>query len=137
TLSRLESGPRVQGGDSPPIGDALRRTLEAAEKTADGFKDDFVSVEHLLLALLEGRSPAADLLRQTGVDRARLLEALKSVRGAQRVTSQNPEDQFQALEKYARNLTAQARRGKLDPVIGRDEEIRRVIQVLSRRTKNN
>jgi ATP-dependent Clp protease ATP-binding subunit ClpB len=136
-VSRLESGPRVEGGDNPPIGDALRRVVEGAETVAGEFKDDFVSVEHLLLALLEGKSAAADLLRETGVDRSRLLEALKAVRGAQRVTSQNPEDQFQALEKYARNLTAQARRGKLDPVIGRDEEIRRVIQVLSRRTKNN
>ena len=136
-VSRLESGPRVAGGDNPPIGEALRRVVEGAEKIASEFKDDFVSVEHLLLALLDGKSAAADLLRETGVDRSRLLEALKTVRGAQRVTSQNPEDQFQALEKYARNLTAQARRGKLDPVIGRDEEIRRVIQVLSRRTKNN
>src|SRR6266850_3808359 len=103
--SRLESGPRVEGGDNPPIGEALRRVVEGAEKVASEFKDDFVSVEHLLLALLDGKSAAADLLRETGVDRSRLLEALKTVRGAQRVTSQSPEDRFQAIEKYARNLT--------------------------------
>src|SRR5262249_4269179 len=110
---------------------------EAAEKQADRFKDDFVSVEHLLLALSERRGPAADLLREAGTSQGPLLEALKNIRGAQRVTSQDPESSFQALEKYARNLTDMARRGKLDPVIGRDEEIRRVVQVLSRRTKNN
>ncbi|MGH2668204.1 MAG: Clp protease N-terminal domain-containing protein, partial [bacterium] len=134
---RLEAGPRVEGGAPPHLGDRLRSVLEAAEARAAGFRDDFVSVEHLFLALLEGRGAAADLLRQAGVAPGRLLEALKTVRGNQRVTSQNPEDSFQTLEKYARNLADQARRGRLDPVIGRDEEIRRVIQVLSRRTKNN
>jgi ATP-dependent Clp protease ATP-binding subunit ClpB len=136
-LTRLESGPRVAGGAAPHIADALRVVIETAESRAEQFRDSFVSVEHLLLALLEARGPAADLLREAGVEGPPLLEALKSIRGAQRVTSQNPEESFQALEKYARNLTDLARRGKLDPVIGRDEEIRRVIQVLSRRTKNN
>ena len=136
-VERLESGPRVEGGAAPHIGDPLRLVLEAAERRADQFRDDFVSVEHITLAILEGRGPASDLLREAGVDPPALLQALKAIRGAQRVTSQNPEDSFQTLEKYARNLTDQARRGKLDPVIGRDEEIRRVIQVLSRRTKNN
>ncbi len=133
----LESKPRVEGGSPPHIGEPLRRLLEAAERRADSFRDDFVSTEHLLLAMLEGGGPAADLLRRSGADAGRIMESLKSVRGAQRVTSQNPEESFQALEKYARNLTDLARRGKLDPVIGRDEEIRRVVQVLSRRTKNN
>ena len=136
-LARVESGPRVAGGAAPHIADALRVVLETAESRAEQFHDAFVSVEHLLLALLEARGPAADLLHEAGVESGPLLEALKSIRGAQRVTSQNPEEAFQALEKYARNLTDLARRGKLDPVIGRDEEIRRVIQVLSRRTKNN
>jgi ATP-dependent Clp protease ATP-binding subunit ClpB len=134
---RLEASPRVEGGATPSISKALRSVLEASEKRAETFHDDFVSAEHLLLALLEGHGPAADLLRRSGADGGKILEALKSVRGAQRVTSQNPEDSFQAIEKYARNLTELARRGKLDPVIGRDEEIRRVVQVLSRRTKNN
>jgi ATP-dependent Clp protease ATP-binding subunit ClpB len=134
---RLESAPRVAGGAAPQIGDALRLVLEAAERRAALFRDDFVSVEHLALAILEGPGAASDLLREAGMDPPALLEALKAVRGAQRVTTQNPEDSFRALEKYARNLTDLARRGRLDPVIGRNEEIRRVIQVLSRRTKNN
>src|SRR6266853_6404801 len=133
----LGASPRVQGGAPPGIGDRLRRVLESAERRADGFHDDFVSVEHCLLSLVETPGGAADALREAGVTAPQILEALKSVRGSQRVTSQNPEDSFQTLEKYARNLTEMARRGKLDPVIGRDEEIRRVVQVLSRRTKNN
>ncbi|HKN48278.1 MAG TPA: ATP-dependent chaperone ClpB [Candidatus Polarisedimenticolia bacterium] len=134
---RIEAGPRVEGGAAPQIGDRLRGLLESAERRAVAFHDDFVSVEHLLLAGLEGRGPAADLLRQAGALTPKLLEALKAIRGSQRVESQNPEETFQALEKFARNLTEMARRGKLDPVIGRDDEIRRVVQVLSRRTKNN
>src|SRR5262245_3254664 len=135
--TRLESGPSVEGGATPHPGDALRRVIEAAERRATGFRDEFVSVEHVLLALLEDRGPSGDLLREAGVLESALLESLRSVRGAQRVTTANPEDSFQTLQKYARNLTDLARRGRLDPVIGRDEEIRRVIQVLSRRTKNN
>jgi ATP-dependent Clp protease ATP-binding subunit ClpB len=137
SLQQLQGGPRVEGGAAPHLGDRLRTLLELAERRAEEFRDDFVSVEHLLLAALEGRGAASDLLRESGVVPGKVLEALKAIRGSQRVTSQNPEDSFQSLEKYARNLTDMARRGKLDPVIGRDEEIRRVVQVLSRRTKNN
>ncbi len=133
----LESRPRVQDGAPPHIGERLRSVLESAERKAEEFHDDFVSVEHILLALLDGRGAAADLLRETGASAGKILEALRAIRGSQRVTSQDPEAAFQAIEKYARNLTDLARRGKLDPVIGRDEEIRRVVQVLSRRTKNN
>jgi len=135
--TRLESGPRALGGAPPHVGDGLRRVLEAAERRASQFRDEFVSVEHLLLALLMENDPAGDLLREAGIEEAALLEGLKALRGAQRVTSANPEEAFQTLQKYARNLTDLARRGSLDPVIGRDEEIRRVVQVLSRRTKNN
>ncbi len=133
----LEARPRVQGGSAPHIDDRLRLVLETAEAKTQELHDDFVSVEHLLLALIEGRGGPADLLRQAGASPGKVLEALRAIRGSQRVTSQDPESTFQAIEKYARNLTDQARRGKLDPVIGRDEEIRRVVQVLSRRTKNN
>jgi len=135
--ARLQSAPAVQGGASPHVGDSLRTLLELAERRAGEFRDDFISAEHILLAMLQGRGAAADLLNQAGVVPGQILEALKAIRGAQRVTTQDPEGSFQTLEKYARNLTDLARRGKLDPVIGRDEEIRRVVQVLSRRTKNN
>ena len=113
------------------------RVLERAEEEARALKDDYVSTEHLLLALTEVAGPVATLLKTVGVTRDAVLSALVEVRGNQRVTSQNPEDTFNALEKYGRDLTEAARKGKLDPVIGRDDEIRRVIQVLSRRTKNN
>jgi ATP-dependent Clp protease ATP-binding subunit ClpB len=115
----------------------FNKLIATAEDEAKQLKDEYVSVEHLLLALTADRGPAGNLLREFGVTRDRLLSALKDVRGSQRVTSQNPEETYQALEKYGRDLTQYAQRGKLDPVIGRDEEIRRVIQVLSRRTKNN
>ncbi len=123
-LSRL---PHSYGGADPGMGRALRDLLEAADTERTGLGDEYLSVEHLLLALAD-RIPAA---------RDDLLSALRSVRGSHRVTSQSPEDQYQALERYARDLTKDAGAGRLDPVIGRDEEIRRVIQVLSRRTKNN
>jgi ATP-dependent Clp protease ATP-binding subunit ClpB len=123
-LGRL---PQAFGGQEPGINRALRDVLTAADAQRTDMGDDYLSVEHLLLAL-------ADLV---GADRDQLLTALRDVRGSHRVTSQNPEETFQALEKYGRDLTALARQGKMDPVIGRDEEIRRVIQVLSRRTKNN
>ncbi len=116
---------------------ALVRVLERAEEEARGLKDDYVSTEHLLLALTEVAGPVATLLKTVGVTREAILGALVEVRGNQRVTSQNPEETFNALSKYGRDLTEAARKGKLDPVIGRDDEIRRVIQVLSRRTKNN
>ncbi len=116
---------------------ALARVLERAQEEARSLKDDYVSTEHLLLALTEVAGPVAVLLKSAGITRDAILGALVEVRGNQRVTSQNPEDTFNALEKYGRDLTEAARKGKLDPVIGRDDEIRRVIQVLSRRTKNN
>jgi len=130
--------PKVQGGGQPGMSGALNRVLEQAFKEAESFKDEYCSTEHLLLALAEekGGSVAA-ALKASGANHAALLKALSAVRGSSRVTDQTPEGKFQALEKYAKDLTELARRGKLDPVIGRDEEIRRVVQVLSRRTKNN
>ncbi len=119
------------------IGQGLQRAFEAAAKEAEQLGDDYVSTEHLLLGVLDGGDRTADVLAGLGVDRDGVLRALQEVRGSQRVTSQDPESTYEALEKYARDLTAQARDGKLDPVIGRDEEIRRTIQVLVRRTKNN
>ena len=135
SLSKL---PKVQGVTGRPISPNLNRVLENALKQADRLKDDYVSTEHLLLALAEIKDTAAHgILATQGVTTEKVLKVLVSVRGHQRVTDQNPEDKYQALERYARNLTDLARRGKLDPVIGRDDEVRRVIQVLSRRTKNN
>jgi ATP-dependent Clp protease ATP-binding subunit ClpB len=113
------------------------RVLESADEERAGLNDDYLSTEHLLLAMAAVPGGVGDLLRSLGVTREAVLDALKSVRGSHRVTSENPEEQYQALEKYGRDLTEEARKGKLDPVIGRDDEIRRVIQVLSRRTKNN
>jgi ATP-dependent Clp protease ATP-binding subunit ClpB len=136
----LEKLPRVSGpgaNDNPHVSGRLNRVLTQAEDEAKKLKDEFISVEHLLLALTDDTGPAGRMLKEFGVTRDRLLRSLQEVRGNQRVTSQNPEETYQALEKYGRDLTEYARRGKLDPVIGRDEEIRRVIQVLSRRTKNN
>ncbi len=147
----LDRLPKVQGG-SMYMGESLRRVLDAAGAAADRLKDDYVSVEHLLMALAAqepGSSPHASrgqtggtgsaqrLLEEAGVTPDALLRALAQVRGGQRVTDDTPEDKFQALAKYGRDLTALARQGRLDPVIGRDDEIRRVIQVLARRTKNN
>lgn len=131
--------PKVQGGGSQPgLGAAMQKVLEASFKEAENFKDEYVSTEHLLLALAASKGdPVQTALVTLGADRAAILQALTAVRGSQRVTDQNPEGKFQALAKYAKDLTELARRGKLDPVIGRDEEIRRVVQVLSRRTKNN
>ena len=111
--------------------------LRQAQKEADQFKDEYVSTEHLLLALAASDGFAGKLLRKLGADRGDILKVLASIRGSQRVTDPNAEEKYQALKRYARDLTDLARRGKLDPVIGRDDEIRRVIQVLSRRTKNN
>jgi ATP-dependent Clp protease ATP-binding subunit ClpB len=138
--SELERLPKVSGGGSEDgihISGRLNRLLARAEDDAKQFKDDYLSVEHLLLALTADGGAAGRLLKDSGVTRERLMAALQEVRGHQRVTSQNPEATYQALERYGRDLTKLADEGKLDPVIGRDEEIRRVIQVLSRRTKNN
>jgi ATP-dependent Clp protease ATP-binding subunit ClpB len=133
----LERLPQVQGGDGARLSQRLLRDFDKAEDEAKALKDEYVSSEHLLMALAQDRGAVGEALKSSGVSRDRILAALKDVRGGKRVTSQDAEDTYQALEKYGRDLTATARAGKLDPVIGRDEEIRRVIQVLSRRTKNN
>jgi ATP-dependent Clp protease ATP-binding subunit ClpB len=127
---------RIQGG-SMSADPRFRRAVERAADEARRLHDDYVSTEHLLVAIAEGGGEAQQLLERGGANKEAILRALASVRGSQRVTSPNPESTYQALEKYGRDLTAEARAGKLDPVIGRDDEIRRVIQVLSRRTKNN
>jgi ATP-dependent Clp protease ATP-binding subunit ClpB len=138
--SALDRLPKVfaQGGAAEVrISPALATVLDAAFREADALTDEYVSTEHLLLALLEGNTAAARVLRDAGLERDAVLAALAQVRGRQRVTDPNPEEKYQVLERYGRDLTDLARRGKLDPVIGRDDEVRRVIQVLSRRTKNN
>ena len=153
-------GPLLQkiGADSQRIGELVSRELErlpkatgtqlgmsrsvqdvfnVAQKEADRLKDEYVSTEHLMLALAQVKSEAKEILSLNGVNHDAILAALKDVRGGQRVTDQNPEGKYQALQRYGRDLVEMARQGKLDPVIGRDEEIRRTMQVLSRRTKNN
>ncbi len=136
--SSLQRLPKVTGGVQISLSPALNRVLDLAQKEADSMHDAFVSTEHLLLGLAGDReSASARLLNQNGVSRDSILSALKALRGGEAVTDQNPEQKYQALAKYGRDLTELARRGKLDPVIGRDDEIRRVLQVLSRRTKNN
>jgi ATP-dependent Clp protease ATP-binding subunit ClpB len=131
--------PKVSGAAAQPgISPALQKVLDRAAKEAESFKDEYISTEHFLLALTEAKGdPVRDALAAMGANHEAVLKALSGVRGSQRVTDQNPEGKFQTLEKYAKDLTELARKGKLDPVIGRDEEIRRVVQVLSRRTKNN
>jgi ATP-dependent Clp protease ATP-binding subunit ClpB len=139
-LDRALAGmPKVSGaGAEPNIAPALNQVLTEAVKEADKLKDEYVSTEHLFLVLLrDRRQPAGRILAENGVSEEAVLQALQSIRGNQRVTDPQPEGKYQVLEKYARDITEMARKGKLDPVIGRDEEIRRVIQVLSRRTKNN
>jgi ATP-dependent Clp protease ATP-binding subunit ClpB len=133
----VEKLPKVANVDQHQVSARFTKLMGAAEDEAKALKDDFVSVEHLLLAMTADKGTAGNTLREFGLSRDRLLRALQEVRGSQRVTTQNPEETYQALEKYGRDLTDFAKRGKLDPVIGRDEEIRRVIQILSRRTKNN
>jgi ATP-dependent Clp protease ATP-binding subunit ClpB len=139
-LHRIEEKlPRVAGAAAQPsLSQALNKVLDQAFREAQNFKDEYVSTEHLLLGVAHQKNDAVrEALAHVGATHEAILKALTAVRGTQRVTDQNPEGKFQALEKYAKDLTELARRGKLDPVIGRDEEIRRVIQVLSRRTKNN
>ena len=134
----LDRLPQVTGGAGQTfITPRLKKIIESGEAEAQALKDDYVSTEHLLLAMLQDAGETGRLLKQSGVTREKVLNALVSIRGAQRITDPNPEEKYQALEKYGRDLTDLARKGKLDPVIGRDDEIRRVIQVLSRRTKNN
>ncbi|HMC57997.1 MAG TPA: Clp protease N-terminal domain-containing protein, partial [Candidatus Solibacter sp.] len=139
--SELERLPKVSGASGGPdqvyVTARLNRLLTKAEDEAKKLKDDYISVEHVLLAALDDRGAAGKLLKEFGLTEERLMQALREVRGNQRVATQNPEATYEALEKYGRDLTKLAEQGKLDPVIGRDEEIRRVIQVLSRRTKNN
>lgn len=134
----LDKRPKIRGaGIQTFLGSELREAIDSAEKEMGRMKDEFLSAEHYLLALADSKTEAAKVLKESGVTRSRLMEALQQVRGSQRVTDQNPEGKYQTLEKYGRDLTEAARRGKIDPVIGRDNEIRRVMQVLSRRTKNN
>jgi len=137
--TELGKAPRAHGGAQVSLSPRLRRVADAAEQEAERLKDEYVSTEHLLVAIAAetGRAPSAQLLQQQGITKDAILQALTAIRGSQRVTSQTPESTYQALERYGRDLTDLARKGKLDPVIGRDDEIRRVIQVLSRRTKNN
>ncbi|HLW61267.1 MAG TPA: ATP-dependent chaperone ClpB [bacterium] len=134
----LARQPKVYGPEEPAAGPGFRRALETAQAEAQRLKDEYVSTEHLLLAVASDRGTAAGrLLAASGVDREKLYAALQTIRGGQRVTDASPESKYQALERYGRDLTQMAREGKLDPVIGRDEEVRRVVQVLARRTKNN
>src|SRR5829696_5433870 len=135
----LDALPTVSGDGAENVGASseIVQIFRGAEKAARKLKDEYVSTEHLLLALSDVKTAAGDALRGAGATNDALLKAVAEVRGPHRVTDQNPEDKFQALEKFGRDLTDAAEDGKLDPVIGRDDEIRRVIQVLSRRTKNN
>jgi ATP-dependent Clp protease ATP-binding subunit ClpB len=135
--SEMERHPRVSGDASPNLGRELAEVLQVAQREADTMKDEFVSTEHLLLALAKVRGKAQSILQLNGVRENDVLSAIKELRGGTRVTDQHPEDKFQALRRYGIDLVEKAEQGKLDPVIGRDQEIRRVIQVLSRRTKNN
>src|SRR5580700_419953 len=132
-LDRLPKATGTQTGTSRSLNDVFNQ----AEKEADRLKDEYISTEHLLLALAQVKSEAKEILSVGGVNHNAILNALKEIRGGQRVTDQNPEDKYQALQRYGRDLVEMARQGKIDPVIGRDEEIRRTMQVLSRRTKNN
>jgi ATP-dependent Clp protease ATP-binding subunit ClpB len=134
----LDRIPKVRGGGETYPSSSLRQIMSGAQKEADKLKDEYISTEHLLLAIIkEGEGEAAAILRESGVNEDAVLKALMAIRGTQRVTDPQPEGKYQVLERYARDITALARQGKLDPVIGREDEIRRVIQVLSRRTKNN
>src|SRR5207302_643511 len=136
--SELDRRPKIHGAAADVrLSNELRNVLDSAEKEMSKLKDEFTSAEHYLLALTGSSVPAAKLLKELGVTRDKLMQGLQQVRGSQRVTDQNPEGKYQTLEKYGRDLTELARRGKIDPVIGRDNEIRRIMQVLSRRTKNN
>ncbi len=135
----LDRLPQVTGAAAGQtfIAPRLKRVIEGAEAAGDSLKDEYVSAEHLLLSAVDDEGEAGRILRESGVSKDAILKALVDIRGAQRITDPNPEEKYQALEKYSRDLTDLARKGKLDPVIGRDDEIRRVMQVLSRRTKNN
>ena len=127
--------PSVSGGRQPGVAPSLQKTFDAAAQAAENMKDEFVSTEHLLLGLASADSKAKNLLSLSGISSNDVLEAMQALRGSARVTDQNAEDTYQALQKFGIDLTRLAAEGKLDPVIGRDNEIRRVVQVLSRRTK--
>src|SRR5918999_1727710 len=134
----LDRLPQVTGSATQAyITPRLKKVIESAESEAEALKDEYVSTEHLLLAMIQDSGEVGKILKDLGATRENILNGLVSIRGGQRITDQNPEEKYQALEKYSRDLTDLARKGKLDPVIGRDDEIRRVVQVLSRRTKNN
>src|SRR5580700_6867241 len=134
-LPRL-SGPNAESAQVT-LAPELSRIMTAAESEANALQDDYVSVEHVLLAMSQASGAVGKLFRDAGLTKDKLLAALRDVRGNQRVTSKDPEGTYKSLERYGRDLTLEAERGKLDPVIGRDDEIRRIVQVLSRRTKNN
>jgi ATP-dependent Clp protease ATP-binding subunit ClpB len=129
--------PHVEGGTEPRFGRRMQPLFQAAEKEAKKLKDEFISTEHFLLAASRDKEKLAEVFARAGATPDALGQALEKARGSQKVTDKDPEQKFQVLDKYTRDLTAAARQGKIDPVIGRDEEIRRVMQVLSRRTKNN
>src|SRR5690554_2122899 len=138
TLAMVERLPKAYGSTGQSsLSPKLAELLYAAEKQATGFKDEYMSAEHVLLAIIAEESPISTLLKEQGVTKDGILQALKLIRGNNRITDESPEDRYQSLEKYCKDMTALARQQKLDPVIGRDDEIRRVMQVLSRRTKNN
>jgi ATP-dependent Clp protease ATP-binding subunit ClpB len=142
TTERLQKAldrlPQITGAAGQTyITPRLKKVIESAESEAEALKDEYISTEHLLLAMVQDSGEAGRILKELGASRDKILSALVGIRGAQRITDPNPEEKYQALEKYGRDLTDLARKGKLDPVIGRDDEIRRIIQVLSRRTKNN
>lgn len=133
----MERLPKVQGVSGTHLSSDLNATMQLAFKEAQDMKDEYVSTEHILMALAESRTPGGQLLKDQGATRDAVLKVLAEIRGDRKITDQNPEDKYQSLQKYARNLNEEARKGKIDPVIGREDEIRRVLQVLSRRTKNN
>ncbi len=136
--SELQNYPKVSGANVQVyLSSELSNTLNLASKEAQQLKDDYVSTEHLLIALSESKSKTGEILRKNGITKQKVYQALVDIRGSQRVTDQNPEDKYQALQRFGKDITDLAKKGRLDPVIGRDDEIRRVIQVLSRRTKNN
>ncbi len=136
-FEELENMPKVENAYDNYLSQDMKAVLDKALKEAQSLKDDYVSVEHLLMALAEHKSSVRKILQDQGIERDKILSALKDIRGSSRVTDQNPEDKYQALKRYGRLLNDEARAGKLDPIIGREDEIRRVMQVLSRRTKNN
>ncbi|MBL6921378.1 MAG: ATP-dependent chaperone ClpB [Akkermansiaceae bacterium] len=134
----LDAEPQIQGaGSQPQMSYGLRSVLDQGEQLREAMGDEYLSVEHIVLGMLKDSGPAGDLLKEAGLTARKVEAALKEIRGSQKVTDEDPEGKYQTLEKYGQDLTARAREGKIDPVIGRDEEIRRVLQVLSRRTKNN